>query len=439
MALAYTRLTELFSDFYLHEQAIYFGKHSIPFYHEQQSFTSHIVWMLKEVGMNYEMLEQYDSADHYYKAAFETSVDTNSLLYRDVVTNIACLNYKTKVNHDVSLNQLHVLLLQSESESEYYARSLAIGTIYYHECQFDSAYSYLSKVFDHTKDFGSKKQSAEWLIEICEALGRDIEIFRYTSFLAPFANVSENQSFLKSQLTTLHQNYVQKRQEILHQKRIKKNHYIVNLTIGLLFGIIAVVSILYLVNKKRHRILEHRHKEMSKVLESERHSHKMQQAALAGRLRESNNSLRMQSEKMAELQNSMSKGEDNVPYQGDYDAFTQEDICKEIMKSLEGTNIKRISVPEDYPELILSSQQLLRLATATEKHFHGFADYLRQLYPRISTMDLDICRLFLLGVNEKQASIFLRRDYSTIMEHVRKMKKAFKTEGNVRDFIKNGK
>ena len=439
MALTYTRLTELYSDSYLHEQAIYFGKCSMPFYQKQQLLTSHIVWILKEIGMNYEMLEQYDSAGCYYQIAFETVDDTNSLLYRDVVTNIACLNYKTKVEHNASLNQLHRLLLQSEGESEYYARNLAIGAIYYHEYQFDSAYSYLSEVFGHTKDFGSKKQSAEWLIEICEAQGRDMEISKYANFLAPFANVDENLSYIKSKLTMLHQNYVQGRQEMLHQKQIKRNNHIVNQAIGLLFGIIAVVVILYVVNKKRHSSLKHRHKEIGMVLESERHSHKMQQAALAGRLRESNNSLRMQSEKMAELQNALSKEEVSVSYCGDYELFMQEDICKEIIKSLEGTFIKRISVPEDYPELILSAQQLLRLALATEKHFQGFEVYLRRSYPRISAMDLDICRLFLLGLNEKQASILLRRDYSTIMEHVRKMKKGFKTESNLRDFIKNGK
>ena len=172
-------------------------------------------------------------------------------------------------------------------------------------------------------------------------------------------------------------------------------------------------------------------------MESEQYAHEMQQKALAGRLRKSNDALRVQSEMVAKIQESLGKERICAP-QGDYEALVHETPCHEIIESLRGTNIKRISVPEDYAELALSPQQLLSLAQATEKHFCGFENYLRHLYPKISALDIDICRLFLLGVNEKQASILLNRDYSTIMEHVRKMKKAFHIEKNLRDFIRGG-
>ena len=439
VALVNTRLTDLFSDHYLHEQAIYYARLSLKYYQKQDVPSWYFGWFLCEIGNHYNMMEQLDSADYYYQKAHEFITDTTDLAYRDLVVSQAYLSYKRKVEPELVLGKAYRLFTLSESEKERLSRCLTIGELYYLEKQYDSAQVYLGSVFHNSQSMAAKKQAAEWLVEICEAENRIDESNEYARFLVPFSTISENQSHIKSQLAKLHHNFVQERQDVLHQKRIKKNHDTVNLVIGLLFGIIAIVAILYLVNKKRHQNLRVQHEEMGKLLETERYTHKMQQAALSGRLRESNNSLRLQSEKMTQLQKTMSEEGQHAHYQGDYELFVQEEPCKEIIKSLEGTNIKRISVPEDYPELSLSSQQLLSLALATEKHFQGFEDYLRRLYPKISTIDLDICRLFLLGVNEKQASILLHRDYSTIMEHVRKMKKAFMTENSLRDFIKNGK
>lgn len=439
MALIYTRLTDLFSDFYLHKQAIYFGKTALYYYKKHGSSAWHTAWTLNEIGSHYEMEDNYDSADYYYHRSLSVLTDNNNLIYRDVATHLAFLSYKKGGPAVNSLDQLQVLIKHSEDKTEKLSRCAIVGEIYYHEKQFDSAWYYLSKVFRESQSVNSKKQAAEWLVEICENEEKFHESEEYARFLVPFSTMNENQSHLKSQLTNLHQNYVQEKQEILHQKKIKENHAIVNRVVGFLLGIVVVVVVLYVVNKKRHLRLQDRHEKMGRQLESERHSHKMQQAALSGRLRESNNSLRLQSEKIIQLQKAMVDKEKFAPYYGDYELFVQEEPCKRIIKSLEGTNIKRISVPNDYPELILSSAQLLGLAMATEKHFQGFEDYLRRLYPRISALDLDICRLFLLGVNEKQASILLHRDYSTLMEHVRKMKRAFQTEGSLRDFIRNGK
>lgn len=337
----------------------------------------------------------------------------------------------------MSLQQLKSLLLLSESEKEYLARCAIIGEIYFQERQFDSALVYLNQVFQESQNEELKKQTAEFLVDILKKQGQDLEIFEYAEFLVPFANLSENESYLKSQLTELCNGYKQKRTENLHQKKLMKTNKNTNLTIGLLLGIVALMAVSYGLIRKRHCKLEVRQNETVKLLESERYAHEIQQKALAGRLRKSNDLLRLQSEMAIKIQESMEKEKLCAPH-GDYEALIQETPCHEIIESLEGTNIKRISVPNDYAELSLSPQQLLSLAKVTEKHFCGFESYLRNLYPKISALDIDICRLFLLGLNEKQASILLHRDYSTIMEHVRKMKKALRIEKNLRDFIRNG-
>ncbi|MBP5573196.1 MAG: hypothetical protein J6X40_03420, partial [Bacteroidales bacterium] len=44
MALAYTRLTDVFSDHYLHAIAIYFAKRSVSYYQAYEAETWHLAW-----------------------------------------------------------------------------------------------------------------------------------------------------------------------------------------------------------------------------------------------------------------------------------------------------------------------------------------------------------------------------------------------------------
>ena len=437
MALTYTHLTGLFSNLYLHEQAIFFGKEALEYYRKYHATPWHVAWIMDEIGLNYEMMNEYDSALFYYHSGLESLSDDKNLSYRDLTTRLAYCSYLLTKDWRSSLNQLYELMNQADSEKELLSRSLTIAEIFYHEALYDSAWLYLRKVYEGTKSIDSKKQAAEWLVEICKAKNRDEEAHEYADFLVPFANLNENQGFLKSQMAELYHDYEQQRLEAQNQQKMKQNQKTANKAMGYLFGLLTIVIVFYLVSKARQRQLILRQKETERQMESEQYAHEIQQKALAAKLRKSNDSLRVQSEMVAKLQESLEREQICAP-QGDYEAFVHETPCHEIMESLKGTNIKRISVPEDYAELALSPQQLLSLAQATEKHFRGFESYLRHLYPKISAMDINICLLFLLGVNEKQASILLNRDYSTIMEHVRKMKKAFHIETNLRDFIRNG-
>lgn len=59
LALTYTHLCELFSDQYLHEQAIFFGKCSLPFYNKFNAEPWYIAWILDRIGSHYDMIEQW--------------------------------------------------------------------------------------------------------------------------------------------------------------------------------------------------------------------------------------------------------------------------------------------------------------------------------------------------------------------------------------------
>ena len=167
MALVYTHLCGLFSDQYLHEQAIYFGKHSLPYYYCYEAELGHIAWMHSILGVQYDMLERWDSADYYYRQAMQVIPDSNTLIYRDVSAVRALLSYN--INSDVwcSLKRLLGLLERSESEKEYLSRCAVIGEIFYREEMYDSAWNYLNPVYQGNSSLASKKQAAEWCDTLC--------------------------------------------------------------------------------------------------------------------------------------------------------------------------------------------------------------------------------------------------------------------------------
>ena len=435
IAMTYTRLTELFSDLYLHEQAIYFGKLSLGYYQKYNAESWHIAWILEEIGSHYHMMDSFDSAGCYYQRAFHILEDTNSLSYRDNSSHQAFLCYSKEKDAGRALNQLHDILSRSENEKESLSRYAIIGDIFYIEKQYDSAWVYLNKVFHETSTIGSKKQAAEWLVEICKEQGRSTEILEYADFLVPFANLNENQSVQKSQLVSLYQEYEQKRIDSLFLRNMAKNQRTANNAIGLLLGIITALAVLYLVNKKRHRNVRKQKEETEKRLEVERQAHKMEQAALAGRLRKSNNALVLQKEEKENLLKTLQTYQNQLGWNSLND-FMNEDICKEIISLLNNKEIKRESKVGSYPELQLSQTQLSCLNIAVEKHFGGFNKILTNLSPRISREELNQCWLYLIDLEDVQIAHLLSCDYSTIKKRSKKMKINFGIEKDPRQFIR---
>jgi hypothetical protein len=130
MALTYTHLTGLFSDQYLHEQAIYFGQLSLSFYQKYNAALWHIAWMLNEIGSNYDVMEKLDSADCYYRKAINILGDTSTLMYRNIVAHQAYLEYKKDCHKaEAAVSSLIHLLSEAESDREKMTRYSYIGEI----------------------------------------------------------------------------------------------------------------------------------------------------------------------------------------------------------------------------------------------------------------------------------------------------------------------
>ena len=436
MALTYTHLTGLFSDYYLHEQAIYFGKIALNYYKRYDAPSWHVSWMLNEIGSHYDIMNKIDTAYYYYCKGLAVLEDTNNLTYRDIATRMALLSYRRNGEAKAPLNQMYNLLAQTESKKESLARCSIIGEILYHEQQFDSAYYYLKEVFDHTESLGLKKQAAEWLMEICNAQDKKEEGSEYALFLAPFANSNENQSHVESQLTKLHQDYIHDRLELRHRQQMRKFHSFAGAALVALAALSLVFIVFHFINKKSHKHLKRQNEEKERLLESERHAHKMKQAALAGRLKQRNEELRAHMEERENMRKTLEKQQKRADWSS-LGIFLEEDICKEIMNALHGKDIKREAKVGEHAEMKLSATQLSRLDVAIEKHFQGFTKMLTDMYPRISNDEMHQCLLYLLDVEDVQIAHLLFCDYSTVKKRSRKLKTAFKIEKELRLFIKD--
>ena len=413
MALAYTHLTVVFSDQYLHEQAIYYGKQALSYFNKIDSNPWHVSWMLDEIGLQFHMLDQWDSAFFYYHRALNHLSDTVDLIYRDNKTHLLQLSYKRGlVKPQTVLSQLQSLLDASESDKEYNARCLTIGNVYYCEEQYDSAWVYLNKVFHGAaSSTASKRQAAEWLVHICKELG-DKEESEYANFLVPFANSEENKSAIKTQLTGLYSAHVQNKQDRSNrhgERQIIKWHAVTVIGIALL---LMVAFINYQNKRKLH------HKE---ELENERHLHEKRQEALEKEKKDLLHELKEQHKHFAKV---------------NLEDFVNEPICQEIIGSLQDVYIKRDAKSDANPELWLDDIQLSKLLAAAERHFHGFSERLTKKDARITSNEINQCLLYLLNLNDVQIAALLHCDYTTIKKRSAKLKNAFGTKKTLQVFVR---
>ncbi|MBQ3353584.1 MAG: hypothetical protein IJG41_00365 [Bacteroidales bacterium] len=424
MALAYTKLTKLFSDQYLHEQAIYFGKQALHYYHKYDAEPWHIAWILNRIGVHYEMMEQWDSANCYFNDALDVMPDSNSLMYRDIATEQAFLLYQTKMDTINTLNKLKWLFNQSESEKECFSRSAVIGTVYFHEGLYDSAWSYLCPVFYESSIIELKKQSVMWLIEICKSQNKTQDLLVFNSFLAPFANQSEISSTLKSQLTGVYNVFRHDKIEKTQQQKQKEQLEVVIFVFSCLFLMIVAGVFLFKKNKVVHR---------------------MQQAALSGRLKRSNEALRSCLETIKKKENELKAANKTVvsekSTQEKYNYFLHSEICQQILDLVAELNadqlrpIKTNVNVSEYKTFALSSTQQALFLKTLGLCFPELLDSLKKLHPALNRKDIFYCGLLLLDVDKMSICILLQESYYTCRRTALKLEKGLGCQQSLNDFL----
>ena len=399
MALGYTRLTELFSDYYLHEQAIESGKKAVLYYEQYDVKPRHLAWMLDEIGTHFDVMGMRDSASIYFREALNILPDTNNLTYRDVTSHLAYLGYYYNKTINAPLSQLHGLLDRSDDIIEKAARCLAIGDVFFHEKMYDSAYSYLEFVFANAFDEEMKVQAAQWLSTMHKEQGDTVSANGYEKYMALFANTGDQMGYLNSNLAQqFHSLIANHREKKLKNGFRNTKHFLVS-ALGLLLtiGILLFVVLNYLNKKKRNSTQKILYKALSKIRE----------------LKEENEEFRKtRNDEKLEPEYSIN----------DYEALLGEEICLNLKQRFSGIDILTTNKVTYYSNLSINSKQKRRFFDAFERHCPQFATTLSSIYPRMNNLDIEFCMFYLIGLSEKEIGVLLQQNRSTIYRRITRLK-----------------
>ena len=376
LALAYTRLTILFSDQYLHEQAIYFSKQALSYYLKYDVEPRHITWVLYQIGLHYDMMEQSDSALFYYDKAMAFLQDSTSLAYRDISTTKAYLSYRMSNDAPSAIVRLNKLYRDSESEEERLARAQIIGEIYFLDNCLDSAAYYLSMVFDSDSPFSDNKlkiHTAQRLRDIYIMNGKSFLTNMYTEYLAQHTTTGVEQATLHSTLNLLYSDFLLNKNNFSKNQEKKTTSFFVYVMGIILFVVLLGMTITRFLWKKQH----------------------------------------------------------------DKTTFLKEPVCQHILNIVNDTAFKAKMDYKLYTDIALNKEQLLALRLAADKHYHGFARKLRSKYPGLTDDDLNHCCLLLLGLEEAAISGLLQKSYTAVCDRNRKLKKELGIREDLFDEIRN--
>jgi hypothetical protein len=154
----------------------------------------------------------------------------------------------------------------------------------------------------------------------------------------------------------------------------------------------------------------------------------MQQAALAGRLRQSNAALKAQSKAASPIAPSSYKQNQN-----EAENYAEEPICQQILAVCnDKSNPVKSTIPvSSYASIALTDAQKAQLKDAAMRHYGFLFETLKQQHPELKEKDFLYCYLCLLGLDNVQIAVLQQKSISTIWERENRLKKVFNSEDKV--------
>ena len=467
MALTYGRLGEMFNEQLLAEPAIVCYKQALYYCKREPTSIYGIPVLLYNLGIQYDVANQKDSAAFYYDKALANLPDYDNIHYRDIITSKSVLAFNLGICVDSVIKDLKYVISLTSDDIERTYRFLTLGNILFESGMYDSSRFYLETVFEQQDDIQSKIVAAENLCNIYQKEGDSVNARKYYSYLADFTMAEIEKKKDISRINELFKNHLAQKQEkqaeLKREKAVKKALWMI-IPIAIVVAMVVFI-VAKLRNKKQLREqkakakklledkekqyrqeletkeaearkeLEEKDKQHAEVLEAERQTHRMQQAALSGRLKRSNEELRDISKR---LELSLSK---NAQYElgvsNDYAAFINDPICKHIVGVAHKQQFKSKTDYLIYKDNALSKEQLLDLRNAVQKHLPRFVSYIRRQYPKLTDNDMDCCCLVLLGLNEADISAMMQRAYTTVCDRSRKISRIIGTNDSLYHTLRN--
>ena len=440
MTYTYNRLGDLFSEQFMMEPSIDSYKHSYDYSVISPISSYSVSNSLYHIGKQYDKKGDKDSADYYYSQALLSIPDSINLYYRDIVSSKALLSYQLTHQAEASLSHLKQMIVLSEDDDERLTRYLLIGDIYFEERRYDSARLFLEPVFMNRNDAVSQIQAAEYLRILYDSLEEKEKSDYYVHFLAANKPMEYESDAKISNLSELYKSYLEKKLKQRSEKeKQEERRQATKKTIAVIIPIlILIVFILILLIRNKHRKnilakeefhqqqleakeanarikMEEKDKQHMEAIEAERQAHRMEQAAISGRLKRKN-------EEVRELKDQIKRQEELNATPKHAESFVDEPICRLILESVkEGQFLSQIDC-KIYKDYALSKEQVISLREAANHHFELFTIRLSKAYPKLTNSDLDYCCLYLLGLSDADISALMQKAYPTVSQRSRKIK-----------------
>jgi tetratricopeptide (TPR) repeat protein len=417
MTLSYNRLGDIFSEQFMMETAIDCYKNSYAFCILSPISSYSVSNALYRIGKQFDMKGEMDSAKYYYSQALVNMPDSANLFFRDVVSNQSLLSYQLAHQAEPAIKRLKQMVVMAEDDDEKLTRYLIIGDIFFEESCYDSALLYLEPVLENKKDLVSQIQAAHYLHIIYDSIGNAEKSDECVRFLAQQKKSEGQNKALVSSLESLYQKYLSQKLDKHSEKERAKAFRRAAVTI-ISIVIVIVLFVIGMTKMKSNRLMKEQQAVTNKMLEETKQRHRIEQAAISGRLKQKNQEVR-------ELQ-------DQIKQQNDKDAavestisFDKEPICRLIMERVKEGQFKSQMDCSIYKDFALSKEQLVALHGAANRHFNHFTERLAQAYPDLTKSDLDYCCLYLLGLTDADVAALMQRAYNTVNERNSKLRRIF--------------
>jgi tetratricopeptide (TPR) repeat protein len=420
MAYTNNRLGDLFSEQFMMEPAIACYKNSYEYSLVSPVSSYSVSNALYHMGLQFNMKGEKDSANYYYSQALANMPDSTNPYYRDIVSTQYLLLYQLTHQTEASLKRLKQMVALTEDDDERLTRYLAIGDIYFEEGFYDSACFYLEPVLKNNDNSFLQIQVANYLRIIYDSLGNKEKSDWCKLYLALHNETGAENSALVSQLSDLFKTYMSQRQE---KEAEAKREAAVKKVLKVIIPIAVVLALAIIVTAKwrSKKLLKAKEERHQQEMETERQAHKMQQAALSGRLKRSNEELRELKDQIRQRNDAVAKTEAAA-------SFTEEPVCRLILERVKEGRFKSKVDCTAYKDFALNKQQLLDLRLAADRHYDQFTVRLKKAYPELTQGDLDYCCLYLLGLTDADIAALMQRAYNTVIERNGKMRKIFGSE-----------
>ncbi len=426
MGLINTRLASLFFYNDAVKQSIETSRKSL-LYFENLGHQKSIVNALMLVGRCYGLDNSNDSAFVYFKKA-QSVAEKNGFQKSqfNAMVELGPLYYEKGLK-DSAFIILHEALSNCMIKDDSLATCMGLGQLFYKEHNYDSAIFYLEQSVKR-ETFDTETASADLLHDSYLALGDKDKAFHYGEMFKKNMMCYSAKSTKKVEVATLYEKYMQQQQET-HQTHMF-GRYLRHTMIVIPIAVVVALAIVVVAKRRGRKQMADKEMEYEKALEFERQAHKMQQAALSGRLKQSNETLR-------ELKMQVAKQKEEAASQTEQAAtFAEEPICRLIMERVNEGQFKSKVDYEEYKDYALDKNQLLSLREAADRHFGQFTVRLKQAYPKLTNGDLDYCCLYLLGLSDADIAALMQRAYNTVTERSAKLRNAFGVENNISDTLR---